>query len=365
MFFRKTKPDTRPARFRSLSVFLSLLLILPIILAGCRKKDEMKSVTLLALDTYVSLSVSGKEAQDALNAATKKIASLEDMLSRTKENSEIYNLNHSSEKSPVTLSSETYALMERTIFLSKESEGIFDPTIGPIMDLWGFGQNGSGNVTDSAPHKVPEDSSISETLRIVDYNKIHLLEGQKAYVDEGVVVDLGGVAKGYIADALMKEIRSFQVNRAILDLGGNICAFDMAKALVIGIISPLDKSLLAATIDLPKGQDGKNAASVITSGAYERYYEIDGNRYGHIMDTKTGRPVKTDLLSATVVSDDGTAGDVMSTVLFAMGREKAMDFASAHGISCILCAENNTMWVSTDLNGSVHVQEGWTIRYFG
>lgn len=365
MFFRKTKHDTHPLRIRSLPAFLSLLLILAISSVGCGKKEDTKSVTLLALDTYVSLSVNGKEAQEALHAATDKIASLEDMLSRTKENSEIYKLNHSSEKSPVTLSQETYELLARTISLSKESEGIFDPTIGPIMDLWGFGQDRSGNDMKNVPHKVPDDSVISETLQIVDHNKIHLLEGQKAYVDEGVVVDLGGVAKGYIADALMKEIMSFQVSRAILDLGGNVCAFDKAKALVIGVISPLDKSRLAATIDLPKAKDGKNATSVITSGAYERYIEIDGKRYGHIMDTKTGKPVKTDLLSATVVSDDGTEGDVMSTVLFAMGQEKAMDYALAHGISCILCGENNTMWVSSDLNGSVHVQDGWTIRYFG
>ena len=361
MFFRKTKSDSHPARIRSVSVFLSLLLLIPIFLIGCGKKEETKSVTLLALDTYVSLSVTGKEAQAALDAATEKIASLEDSFSRTRENSEIHALNHSSESSPVTLSKETYGLLERTIALAKESEGVFDPTIGPIMDLWGFGQDKPGSGEKNDVRKIPEETAISQALQNVDCRKIHLLSEQKAYIEEGVVVDLGGVAKGYIADALMKEIQRFDVSRVILDLGGNVCAFDMAKALVIGVISPKDNSRLAATVDLPKAKTG----SVITSGAYERYHEIDGVRYGHIMDTKTGRPVETDLLSATVISEDGTKGDVMSTVLFAMGRQGATDFAAKNCVSCILCEESGTMWVSADLKGKVHEQDGWTIRYFG
>lgn len=361
MFFRKSKPVIHPSRIRSVSALLSLVFLLSLNLPGCGKKEETKSVTLLALDTYVSLSVTGKEAQAALDAATNKIASLEDSFSRTRENSEIYALNHSSESSPVTLSSETYGLLERTVALAKESEGVFDPTIGPVMDLWGFGQDKTGSGAKKDVREVPDETAIAQALQNVDCRKIHLLSEQKAYVEDGVVVDLGGVAKGYIADALMNEIRSFDVSRVILDLGGNVCAFDKAKALVIGVISPKDNSRLAATVDLPKA----NTGSVITSGAYERYHEIGGVRYGHIMDTSTGRPVETDLLSATVISEDGTKGDVMSTVLFAMGRQGAADFAAKNGISCILCEENGTMWVSADLKGKVHEQDGWTIRYFG
>ncbi len=323
-------------------------------LASCKKKEDTRSATIVALDTYVSLSVTGSQAEDALRAATKKIASLEDILSRTKEGSEIDQLNHSSESSPVTLSNETYTLLQNTITLSELSGGVFDPTVGPVMEAWGFGH-------DSDPKKIPDEDAILAAKDKVDYHKIHLLPDFRAYVEDGVVVDLGGVAKGYIADALMKEIRSFDVSRVILDLGGNVCAYDQAKELVIGVISPKDTGKLAATVDLSKGKPG----SVITSGAYERYHEIDGVRYGHIMDTSTGRPVKTDLLSATVVSEDGTKGDVMSTVLFAMGRQDATDFATKNGISCILCEENGTMWVSADLKGKVHEQDGWTIRYFG
>lgn len=335
---------------------LAVLLITAVFfsLSSCKKQDVTRSATIVALDTYVSLSVTGPQAQEALSAATKKIASLEDTLSRTKEGSEIDLLNHSSEAAPVTLSSETYTLLQNTIRLSELSQGVFDPTIGPVMEVWGFGH-------DADPGKVPEEDEIRTAKEKVDYHRIHLLSDSRAYLEDGVVVDLGGVAKGYIADVLMSEIRGFDISRAILDLGGNICAYDKAKELVIGVISPKDNSKLAATVDLPQGKSG----SVITSGAYERYHEIDGVRYGHIMDTTTGRPVETDLLSATVISEDGTKGDVMSTVLFAMGRLGAADFAAKNGISCILCEENGTMWVSSDLKGKVHEQDGWTIRYFG
>ena len=105
--------------------------------------------------------------------------------------------------------------------------------------------------------------------------------------------------------------------------------------------------------------------SVITSGAYERYFEEAGVRYGHIMDPETGRPVKTDILSATVIGQDGTVGDILSTVLFAYGSERARDFAIAEEIDCILCVDNGTLWVSSSLKGKVDAQEGWTIEYFG
>ena len=334
--------------FICLTVIFSILI--SSLLTSC-KKTPKKTISLFALDTYVTLTVEGKEAEKAISEGTAFISEMEGKLSRQREDSEISLLNASSKDEPVSLSEETYLLLKTVCELSEKTEGAFDPTIAPLMDLWGFGTDTPG---------VPEEEEISGTLSKVDYRKIHLLSGNRAYVDPDTSIDLGGAAKGYIGDLLMEKIRSFDVTRVILDLGGNVSVWDSSSEVAVGIASPLEASGLLCTYSSTKNE----TVSVITSGAYERFFEEGGVRYGHIMDTKTGRPVITDLLSATVISADGTKGDCFSTTLFALGSEKAKEFAAREGIDCILCMENGTLWVSSSLKGKVHAQDGWTIEYF-
>ncbi len=333
---------------------LAVLVFASAFLTACKKKETTKTGTILALDTFVSITVTGQQSEDAYTAAVKRLTELEDQFSRTKEGSEIDRLNHATEEDPVTLSEETYHLLQTTLQFAKDTEGIFDPTVGPLMDAWGFGKD---------ERKVPEDARIEEALSRVDHSRIHLLSGNRAYVEEGTVVDLGGAAKGYIGDAMMHEIREYKVSRAVLNLGGNVCAFDAQKDLLIGVVSPRDLAELSVRVNI-SATDAKSAVSVITSGAYERYIEVDGVRYGHIMDTTTGRPVETDLLSATVITTNGEEGDILSTVLFAMGTEKAKEYAKAKGIGCILLSEDGTAWVNEEWKESVHAEEGWTVRSF-
>ena len=321
------------------------------LVSGCRPKTEKETRTILALDTYVTITAEGRDAIKAVADASSYIMEMEEKFSRKKKESEISKLNASSESAPVELSPETYAVLETAILYSEKTQGLFDPTIAPVMDLWGFG-------TD--PH-VPEGKEIEKTLEQVDYRKVHLLSGSLAYVDKGTQVDLGGAAKGAIAAELMKRVRGYSVTKVILDLGGNVCAWSKSGTLNIGIVSPSEPSALCCIYTLSKDQE----MSVITSGAYERYFEEAGVRYGHIMDPETGRPVKTDILSATVIGQDGTVGDILSTVLFAYGSERARDFAIAEEIDCILCVDNGTLWVSSSLKGKVDAQKGWTIEYFG
>ncbi len=331
--------------------YLLVLTMLGGLVSGCRPKTEKETRTILALDTYVTITAEGRDAIKAVVDASSYIMEMEEKFSRKKKESEISKLNASSESAPVELSSETYAVLETVLLYSEKTQGLFDPTIAPVMDLWGFG-------TD--PH-VPEGKEIEKTLEQVDYRKVHLLSGNRAYVEEGTQVDLGGAAKGAIAAELMKRVRGYSVTKVILDLGGNVCAWSKSGTLNIGIVSPSEPSALCCIYTLSKDQE----MSVITSGAYERYFEEAGVRYGHIMDPETGRPVKTDILSATVIGQDGTVGDILSTVLFAYGSERAREFAIAEEIDCILCVDNGTLWVSSSLKGKVDAQEGWTIEYFG
>lgn len=350
-FSRGLRKSTRYART---ALALAVLVFTSAFLPACKKKETTKTGTILALDTFVSITITGQQSEEAFTAAANRLTELEDKFSRTKEGSEIDRLNHATEDAPVTLSEETYTLLSTTLQFANDTNGIFDPTVGPLMDAWGFGQD---------EKKVPADDKIAEALARVDHSHIHLLPDNRAYVEAGTVVDLGGAAKGYIGDALVKEITKYKVRRAILDLGGNICAFDSEKALVIGVVSPKEISVLAVKVDLPK-TDATAPMSVITSGAYERYIEVDGVRYGHIMDTTTGRPVETDLLSATVITGNGEEGDILSTVLFAMGTEKAKEYAKTKNIGCVLLSEDGTAWVNEDWKESVHADEGWTIRSF-
>ena len=331
-----------------------MLVVSSVFLSACGKKEKTVSQTLFALDTFVTVTIRGQEAQEAFDQASKVLQELEETLSRTKEGSEIDRLNHSSEEAPVALSQGTYTVLQSALSWSEKTGGVFDPTIGPVMDVWGFGSDAK---------RVPDEEEIQTALEHVSYTKIHLLSDSRAYVDPDTIVDLGGVAKGYIADVLMSTILEYKVSRVILDLGGNVCAFDASKELVIGVISPSDPSLLAAKVNVSSKKKDE-AVSVITSGAYERYIEVDGVHYGHIMDTKTGKPVETDLLSATVLTHDGKEGDILSTVLFALGSEKAVELAKKENIACILIGQDGTMWVNEDWKESVHAEAGWTIRYF-
>ena len=335
---------------RSFVVFCLILTFTAGTLAGCSSQKK-STRSFFALDTYITITLEGKDAEEAMTEAADLLMELERKFSRQDPGSEISALNLSSETSPVTLSKETYDLLSAVVDYSAKTDGRFDLTIAPVMDLWGFGTERT---------HVPEKNEIEQILPLVDYTKVHLLSDRQAYLEEGVKVDLGGAAKGYIGDLLMEKLSRYSLSKIILDLGGNVCCKSRSSDLTIGIISPLSSDALCCTYSLSSG----SACSVITSGAYERYIEENGLRYGHIMDTSTGYPADTDLLSATVIGPDGTKGDIYSTTLFSLGSEKAMKLASSEDIDCILCMGNGTLWVSSDLKGKVDAQEGWTIEYF-
>ncbi len=337
--------------------FLVILCLLASLVA-CKSETSHASASLFALDTYVTISVDGKEAEAAVQAASTSLHTYEEMFSRHHEGGEIAKLNQATVEQPATLSEDTYQLLSLTCEYAILTDGTFDPTVAPLMDLWGIG-------TEHA--RVPDKSEIDEVLTRINYRNVQLLPNHQAYVKDGAQVDLGGAAKGAIGDLLMAKMREFDVTKIILDLGGNICIWAKNDTLRVGVTSPLkmekqDQQSMCAIVTIT---DSEQPTSVVTSGAYERFFEQDGIRYGHIMDTRTGAPVQTDLLSATIVGSDGAVCDILSTTLYAMGLEHGREWAQDRNIDCILCAENGTLWVSSSLKGRVDAEEGWTIEYFG
>lgn len=354
----RTNQDLQAGRSKlrqAVSLFAVLGLLLTMV--SCKKEIPHASSSVFALDTYITISADGEEAEAAVAAASTKLYTYETMFSRHVEGGEINLLCKATESNPVMLSDETYDLLSMTLEYADQTDGIFDPTVAPLMDLWGIG-------TDHA--HVPSESEIEVARSLVDYQQVKILEDHRAYVLSGAEVDLGGAAKGRIGDLLMDEMRQYDVTKIILDLGGNICVWSKTasrngKNLRVGVTDPAQTSQMCAIVSISEDVP----VSVITSGAYERYFESAGARYGHIMDTRTGYPVKTDLLSATIVDQDGARGDILSTTLYAMGLETARAWAQEQGVDCILCAENGTLWVSSSLKGRVDAEEGWTIEYFG
>ena len=267
---------------------------------------------LFAMDTYMNLRVWGDHAEEALDAAEREVKRLEQLLSVREEDSEIYRANAGE---TVELSEDTAALMEEAIQLSEETDGAFDVTIYPLMEAWGFP---SGN------YNVLSESEREELLTGVGMDHVHYdAESRTLSLDEGTRIDLGGIAKGYLADCLAGLMRIQQVPAAMLSLGSSTIQLTGAKpdgALwSIALRDPEDENAFAGIL--------KTEACVIdTSGGYERFFEEDGKIYWHILDPSTGAPAESGLTSVTVVGTDGVEGDGLATALFVMGEEKALDY---------------------------------------
>ena len=272
-------------------------------------KETEASKDLFAMDTYMTLTAYGEHAQEAVDKAAERVEALDALLSTGNENSEIYQLNQNGE---ATLSEEGGYLVERALELYKKTEGAFDIAIYPVMQAWGF---------PTQDYHVPDDDTLKEKLALADASKVNYdKDTRKIFFDQdGMEIDLGGIAKGYTSSQIMQIYQDCGVTSGLVNLGGNVqalgCKTDGSKWRV-AIQSPDDTEEYLGILEIED-------QAVITSGGYERYFEEDGVTYHHIIDPATGYPADSGLISVTIVSDDGTLADGLSTSLFIMGEEKA------------------------------------------
>lgn len=275
-------------------------------------KETEASKDLFAMDTYMTLTAYGEHAQEAVDKAAERVEALDALLSTGNENSEIYQLNQNGE---ATLSEEGGYLVERALELYKKTEGAFDIAIYPVMQAWGF---------PTQDYHVPDDDTLKEKLALADASKVNYdKDTRKIFFDQdGMEIDLGGIAKGYTSSQIMQIYQDCGVTSGLVNLGGNVqalgCKTDGSKWRV-AIQSPDDTEEYLGILEIED-------QAVITSGGYERYFEEDGVTYHHIIDPATGYPADSSLISVTIVSDDGTLADGLSTSLFIMGEEKAAQF---------------------------------------
>lgn len=301
--------------FRLSGVLLFLLCIA--MLTACQNSDENKKVSkdIFAMDTYMTVTAYGKNAENGVNKAVDEINRLETVLSAEKQESDIYKLN---ETGSGTLSTDTKNIVSRALEINKTTNGAFDISIYPLMVKWGF---------TTQKYNVPSKNEISKLLKDVDSSKIIFDEKSgNIKLKENMKIDLGGIAKGYTSSRVMQIFKECGVTSGLVSLGGNVQALGTktdGTAWQIAIENP-DKS--SDYIGVVSVKD----KAVITSGGYERYFEKNGKTYHHILDPETGYPAESGLKSVTIVSDDGTLADALSTSLFVMGKEKALDYWREH-----------------------------------
>lgn len=326
---------------------LSLLLAL----SGCSvspagtdpEAEERSGRYVSAMDTIMNLTAYGSHREEALNAAEAEIHRLDALLSTGQENSEISRLNR---LEALELSDDTRVLVERALELYRETEGAFDITVYPIMQLWGF---------PTLEYHLPTEQELDTVLRYVGSDQLtYDAASGKLTLGPGQQVDLGGIGKGYTSARVMELYREAGVTSGMVSLGGNVQCLGRKP----------DGSLWRIGIQDPQGTEGTLSAvlevadaAVITSGGYERYFTDPdtGKVYCHIVDPRTGWPVDNDLSSVTIVSTDGTLADGLSTSLYLMGLEGAKDFWRSHSeaFQTILIDREGKLYVSEGLREAV------------
>ena len=290
---------------------------------------EKESAVGFYLDTVVTLTAWVDDPQ-VLQDALQECGRYEALLSRTVEGSDVWNINHAQGK-PVTVSDDTLEILECARQVSALSGGLFDVTIAPVSTLWDF---------TSGAAVLPEAEAIAEAARLVDISKL-TIEGSEVTLPEGMMIDLGGIAKGYIADAVKGWLEDRGVKSGILSFGGNIVAIGLTPAGQPWKVGIQD-------IDKPTGEYmlvARNfGGSTVTSGIYERGFDLDGVRYHHILDPNTGWPVQNELASVTIFSESSMWGDALATSAFALGIEKGAEMIEGlEGIEAVFIARDRSV----------------------
>ena len=272
-------------------------MLILLLLCGCNSGETENSETRFLLDTVCT--VTADCGDDIINGAFSLCENLERTLSKTVTDSDVYKLNNT--EGFVSVSDGTLKTVERALYYSDLSSGKFDITIAPVSALWDFKNQ-----------VIPSKDEISEALQNVDYHSIEIKNGE---ISSGTKqIDLGGIAKGYIADRATEYLKENGAENALVNLGGNIC---MIGEYNIGIQKPFDDSVIASIALKDK--------CVVTSGIYERYIESDGKIYHHILDPKTGYGAENELASVTVIGEKALDCDALSTVCMLLGTESGMD----------------------------------------
>lgn len=300
------------------------------------------------MSTEITYKVFGENAASAVAEAEAALLRLENILSRFIPDSEVSMINQNAGKEYVDVSSETFEVLSCASRLSEISGGLFDITVGPLIDLWNYKHS----------FQVPEDEKIRHVLSLVNYRDLLLNpdEQSASLRRPEQSIDLGGIGKGYISDCLVKTLQKYGIVSAFVNIGGNVSTLGNkpdGSSWSVGIRHPRHDGYLIGAVKVT-GQ------AVVTSGDYERYF-IDGTgkRRHHIINPTTGYPVESGLISVTVVADSAMIADGLSTAIFAAGMDKGLGYLTHFpGVDVVLVDNHQRVFITRGLKEIYQTVEG-------
>lgn len=332
-------------------VYFPLILLVGLAVAYIATQNfstsQLHTFQLVTMDTVVELSFSGpdnRKAGQIKEEVLQEIERLEALFSRTRPESEVSEVNRQAGILSVSVGAEVFHVAEQAYAYARISDGAFDPTIAPLIDLWGFLDHN---------YRVPGTAEILETLPLVDYTRLELVrEEQSLFLpEENMGLELGGIAKGFIVDRILDLLKAAGIEHAFVNAGGDIGMIGSrpdGEKWRIGIRNPREEERIIAVLPAAAG-------SIVTSGDYERAFTEDGINYHHILDPKTGLPAR-ELISVTIVAGEAVEADAISTAVFVLGPEKGLDLIEKRtGVEGLLITPQMEIIISSGLENIVEL----------
>ncbi|MFB1051055.1 FAD:protein FMN transferase [Paraliobacillus sp. JSM ZJ581] len=325
-----------------------IILVMMLIVTGCNVNeskllDSPYKRTEFMMGTVVTLKIYDEGKEDVIDLAFNEMQNLTEQIGVEESQSQIDEINEAAGTSPVEVSEEIFSLIQAGKNYSEQADGSFDITIGPLTSLWHIG-------FDDA--KKPTQEEIDDVLPLINYKKVVLKEKeQTVYLEEkGMKIDLGAIAKGFIADKVTNLLDENDVTTAIIDLGGNIYVKGnnpSGKEWTVGVQDPFtERGQIVGKIEA-------NNQSIVTSGIYERYLEVDGQKYHHILNPIDGYPYENDIAGVTIISQKSMDGDALSTLIFSKGLKDGLAYIETQeGVEAIFVDKDQQVFITSELEGT-------------
>ncbi|MTQ95445.1 FAD:protein FMN transferase [Pseudoflavonifractor sp. BIOML-A6] len=327
------------------AALLCLSLTLGLALGGCAPSAAKQSRSGFYFDTVISMTVYTND-EKLLDDAQAECQRYDDLLSKTKVGSDVWNINHANGER-VAVSEDTRDIIEKALEYSRLSEGRFDITIEPCVALWDF--------TGDAMGILPDGDALAAAAAKVDWTQVDVSDGG-VRIPAGMTIDLGAIAKGYITDRIADFLKDRGVKNGFLNFGGNVLTIGGkpdGTAWNIGVQDPQGTQSQGIL-----GVVAVEGEAVVTSGIYERGFDVDGVRYHHILDPETGWPVQNELAGVSIVAEDAFDADALSTTVFAMGLEAGTAFIEGlDGIEAVFVTRDDAVTWTSGLEGRFTLQE--------
>lgn len=320
-----------------LGLFIAVLIT--VLMVFFVQNNRVYTSSNFVMDTIVNLDITGKDSSKCGQEIIACLNQFEQSFSMYKENSDIYTINENAGENFVKVDDKTYSLLKRAYNFCDKSSGRFDITIAPLVTAW--------DIKSENP-SIPKVTD--ELLSKIDYTNILFDDSTKGVMlkEKGQMLDLGAIAKGAVCDDVYRILEQNNVKKATVSVGGNIVLYGKDTSEVkVGIKHPRSNT------DAIIGTVNSDKRIIATTGDYERYFELDGKRYHHILDTKSGYPFESEFYSVTVMSDDGALCDYLSTMMFMMSKQELLDLRDRQDFYFVAVGKDGNIYKSNNINFTV------------